>query len=194
MTVIGFPGCALCLLAEALLQRRYVGTGNKGGLGASVFFIFLFTTFYGFCIDPVQYVFAGEIFPTTIRAKGIGLALFSYFVGAITYTTPGALAFRNIGWRYYMVWFAATCVSSVVTYFFIPETTNKSLEEMGALFGDRVVVHITADGQGIVEIEDLSEAGITGKHISDGDKDPAIVHMEQGVTAAAVKHEGGMGA
>ena len=35
----------------------------------------------------------------------------------------------------------------------MPETSNLSLEEIGELFGDEVVVHLTKDGHGIVESE-----------------------------------------
>ena len=40
-----------------------------------------------------RFIWSAEVFPTTIRAKGLGVTLFGYFVGAITYTTPSALAF-----------------------------------------------------------------------------------------------------
>jgi hypothetical protein len=149
--VIGFPATAICLLAEALLQKRYIGTGDKAGLGAALFWIFMYAVCYGMFLDPPQFVWCAEIFPTVIRAKGIGLTFFSYFVGAITYTTPGALAFKNIGWRYYMVWFSCNIVSTIVIYFFVQETSNLTLEEIGELFGDKVVVHLTKDGTGIVE-------------------------------------------
>lgn len=46
---------------------------------------------------------------------------------------------------------ACCIVSEVITYFYIPETKGKPMEEMGALFGDDVALHMTADGQGIVE-------------------------------------------
>lgn len=40
----------------------------------------------------------------------------------------------------------------------MPETTRLSLEEIGELFGDEVVVHLRADGHGIVEEDKLQEA------------------------------------
>lgn len=83
MVVIGFPLCACCLLTTALLQKKYVGTDNKAGNAAALVFIFLYIVSYGFCIDPPQFVWCAEIFPITIRAKGIGLTFFTYFVGAI---------------------------------------------------------------------------------------------------------------
>lgn len=99
MLLLGFPLSGFCLLATALLQRKYVATGSAAGNGAALFFVFFFEFWYGLFIDPTQFVFAAEIFPTTIRAKGLGLSFFSYFVGALTYTESGATAFKNIGWK-----------------------------------------------------------------------------------------------
>jgi MFS family permease len=162
LAVWGFPTSGLCLLATALLQKKYVGTPSHAGNAAALFFIFFFQWFYGFFIDPVQFAFAAEIFPTTIRAKGIGLAFFSYFVGALTYTESGATAFKNIGWRMYMIWFACNVVSTVVIYFVIPETKQMTLEEIGELFGDNVVLHMTADGNSIVEKDKIQDDYIPG--------------------------------
>lgn len=39
----------------------------------------------------------------------------------------------------------------------MPETNGLTLEEMGALFGDTVVTHMTSDGQGLVEVDAMRE-------------------------------------
>ncbi|KAK5331687.1 hypothetical protein LTR93_000692 [Exophiala xenobiotica] len=161
MFLIGYPLIAVILLVEALLQKYFVGTTNKGGNAACVVFIFLYISAYSFFLDPAQFVYVSEIFPTTIRAKGVGIAFFAYFVGAITYTAPAAVAFKNIGWKMYMVWFSCNIVSTILIYFFIPETTKISLEEIGELFGDKVVLHMANDGH-IVELENKSDLGNDG--------------------------------
>ncbi|TVY33848.1 MFS glucose transporter, partial [Lachnellula occidentalis] len=169
--LIGYPLISVVLLINAILQKTYVGTTSTGGNAACVLFIFLFISVYSFFIDPPQFVFVSEIFPTNIRAKGIGLAFAAYFLGAITYTAPAAVAFKNIGWKMYMVWFAVSIVSSVLIYFFIPETKGLALEEIGELFGDKVVVHMTSDGRGIVEkgegmiIDNEKEVSDNGLHV-----------------------------
>lgn len=94
-TVIGFPVLGLNLLIEALLQRSFVGSNNYGGNIACIAFIFTFIILFQF-IDAPSFVWCAEIFPTTIRAKGIGIAMFSYFVGFITFSTPGPTAFRDM--------------------------------------------------------------------------------------------------
>lgn len=53
----------------------------------------------------------------------------------------------------YLVFVACNVVTIVLIYFFVPETSNLSLEEIGELFGDEVVVHLTQDGHGIMEEE-----------------------------------------
>jgi hypothetical protein len=93
--VIGFPLLGLNLLVEALLQRAYLGTANRGGNIAAIAFMFTFIILFQF-IDAPSFVWCSEIFPTTIRAKGIGLSMFAYFVGFITFTTPGPVGFRNM--------------------------------------------------------------------------------------------------
>jgi len=44
-TVIGFPCLAVLLLTEALLQWKYVGSGNKAGLGACIAVLYLYFIF-----------------------------------------------------------------------------------------------------------------------------------------------------
>lgn len=51
----------------------------------------------------------------------------------------------------YFLYMGLCIISTIITYFYIPETKLISVEEIGALFGDEVVVHLTADGHGIVE-------------------------------------------
>ena len=153
-SVIGFPLTALFLLGEALLQWRYLDSDNKAGLSACVLFFFLYIVAYDVCIDPTTFCYVAEIWPTTIRSKGIALAWFAYFVGAITYTAPSALAFKTIQWRMYFVWIACNIVSTVIVYFFVPETKNRTLEEMGELFGDEVMTHLATDDQGLIALED----------------------------------------
>lgn len=93
--MIGFPVLAINLLIEALLQRQYLGTDNKAGNGAAVAIIYFFIVLFQF-IDAPSFVWCSEIFPTVIRAKGIGLSMFAYFVGFITFSTPGPLAFKDM--------------------------------------------------------------------------------------------------
>lgn len=54
-------------------------------------------------------------------------------------------------WRMFLVYFALALVCAIISYFVIVETKGLPVEEIGALFGDEVVVHLTKDGHGILE-------------------------------------------
>jgi hypothetical protein len=57
----------------------YGGTKNDIGNGFGVFFLFLFVTFYGSCVDAISYVYCSELFPTSLRAQGIGYSIVGLF-------------------------------------------------------------------------------------------------------------------
>lgn len=63
-----------------------------------------------------------------------------------------------------MVWFACNIVSTIFVYFFIFETKNLALEEIGDLFGDEVIVHLTADRTKVVETEHAEDVIIPSTH------------------------------
>lgn len=123
---------------------------------AMVVMIYLFVIGYSSSWGPVPWVFVSEIFPTRLRAYGVGLAgeqcrsrsprldrcanaipltaatqwLFNF---VITKVTPEAI--NSIGWRTFLM-FAIFCLAmSIFAFFFIPETKRRTLEEMDVLFG-----------------------------------------------------------
>jgi hypothetical protein len=55
----------------------------------------------------------------------------------------------------YFIYAGLAVASTIITYFYIPETKQNPVGEIGALFGDKVVVRLTADGHGLVT-EDIT--------------------------------------
>jgi MFS family permease len=157
MFLIGFPAMGVCLLIEAMLQMKFLGSGNAAGNKAAIAFMNIFIVLFQL-VDSPSFIYSAEIMPTTIRAKGMGLAIFAYMAGYVTFSAPGGLAFANIKWRYYLIFMAFSFFSTIVVYFWFPETKGIPIEEIGELFGDKVVAHLTEDGHGIVEeSEDINE-------------------------------------
>lgn len=85
-------------------------------------------------------------------------------MGAMVFTTATPTALQTIGWKLYLVFIACNIGMIVFIYFYVPETTNLSLEEMGDLFGDDVIVHQTADGHAIIEDDKLAHASVAGSN------------------------------
>ena len=82
--------------------------------------------------------YPGEISPTNIRAFGVGTnyAVFNAVVIALVQVTP--IAIDAISWRYFLIFVICDAIFIVIFYFFFPETKNKTLEEIEAIFGDKV--------------------------------------------------------
>ncbi|KAF2006125.1 general substrate transporter [Amniculicola lignicola CBS 123094] len=142
--LIGFIGCLVCVVVESAMVGAFVeGAPNIAGQKVAIVAIMFFVFFYGLFIDAASFIYSAEIYPTNIRSPGVALATFTYFAACITFVTPGATAIASIGYKYFVLFACLTVVSILVIYFMYPETKGKSLEELAALFGDPVLVHLT---------------------------------------------------
>jgi hypothetical protein len=61
----------------------------------------------------------------------------------------------------FLIYCGLSALATAMVYFYIPETKGLPVEELGALFGDEVALHMTSDQMDIVEqsVEDKQGAG-----------------------------------
>lgn len=110
------------------------GAGISSASLAMVVMIYLYVIGYSASWGPIPWVYCSEIFPTRLRAYGVGLAsatqwLFNF---VITYITPAAIS--NIGWRTFIMFGVFCFAMGVWVFVFVRETKGRSLEEMDVLF------------------------------------------------------------
>lgn len=63
----------------------------------------------------------------------------------------------------YFLYMGLCIISTIITYLYIPETKLVPMEELGSLFGDEVVVHLTSDGHGIVEEQEMVKVDVVAE-------------------------------
>ncbi len=88
---------------------------------------------YSITLAPVVWVILSEIFPNRIRGAAMSAAAMALWVGnfSLTFTFPAIK--ENLGWAQNFWLYAAICgVGFVVLYFFLPETKDKTLEQIEA--------------------------------------------------------------
>jgi sugar porter (SP) family MFS transporter len=157
MLMFGFAGCVFALVGECITVDVFQRTGHRGVAGAAVFFLFLHITFFSSACDATSYIYASEIFPTPVRAKGLAVSISGLFVATIIFLQAAPTAFAAIGWRYYTVFIAITTLIFFAVWFYFPETKGRSLEDIGELFGDSVEPLHLHDKVDVVHQEETAE-------------------------------------
>ncbi|KAF4445484.1 putative transporter (major facilitator superfamily) [Fusarium austroafricanum] len=113
---------------------------NQTGARGAIASIFLYSMSYAIFFNAMIWVVPSELFPFFLRTKGMALAVASKAIVAIVLSQITPLAIANVSWRYYSLFIASNAAAAVFYFFFLPETSGKTLEEIAALFGDDVVV------------------------------------------------------
>jgi len=109
---------------------------HKGAGWTGIAFIYIYDINFSYSFAPIGWVLPSEIFNLTNRSKSIAITtsttwMSNFIIGLVT---PDMLTV--IGWGTY-IFFAAFCLIALgFTFFFVPETKGKSLEEMDVVFGD----------------------------------------------------------
>ncbi|GLA91556.1 hypothetical protein AtubIFM57143_005059 [Aspergillus tubingensis] len=103
---------------------------------AGIAFIYIYDINFSYSFAPIGWVLPSEIFNLSIRSKAISITtsatwMCNFIIGLVT---PDML--DSITWGTY-IFFAAFCLLAFgFTFFFIPETRGKTLEDMDLIFGD----------------------------------------------------------
>ncbi|KND87544.1 putative metabolite transport protein YwtG [Tolypocladium ophioglossoides CBS 100239] len=138
MLMFGFAGCIVALIGECATVAQYNKTQSRSVAAAAVFYLFLHIACFSSAVDATSYIYASEIFPTPVRAKGLSISVSGLFVATIIFLQVAPTAFESIGWRYYLLFIAITSVLFVVIWVWFPETRQQNLEDIGTLYGDDV--------------------------------------------------------
>lgn len=157
ISLIGMSG-ALVLTSFSFMGKNQ-STFAFIGLG-------LYLSFFSIGMGPAAWLIPSEIFPTSIRAKGMSVATFFNRIVATLMSSTFLSTAKAIGWTPFFLMLAAVCVVIFVFVFFLmPETKGRSLEDMSLYFaeitGDSGILEaekqIIANrvGQGAVEMDNL---------------------------------------
>ncbi|KAL3426756.1 hexose transporter [Phlyctema vagabunda] len=177
--------CSTCwIIITIVLALTESDPGNSYNYGAvAVTFFFVFFAAFGMGVLGVPWLYPTEINALEMRTKGASLAMatnwiMNYMVAEVT---PSGIA--NLGWRFWIIW-AVICASFVpITYFFYPETANRSLEDIDRFFESRpgIFVHrnhiATQLARPQVYVE--QDEALAWRGEKDGaDRDLGVVHQE----------------
>ncbi|KAJ5915151.1 hypothetical protein N7454_011263 [Penicillium verhagenii] len=159
--------------------------GILGGYGASlpnhkaagwvgIAFIYIYDINFSYSFAPIGWVLPSEIFNLSIRAKAMSITtsatwMCNFIIGLVTPEMLDSITYGTY------IFFAVFCLLALAfTFFCIPETRGKTLEDMDLIFGDTTAHE---EKKRIKRIEAL----LRGTHIDDDDDNslkPVDQHVE----------------
>lgn len=126
--LVGAFGASTALIIECALVANIGPNTGPAYLKAAVAMLFIFLVPYCLCIDGPQYTYVAEIFPMHIRAKGVALSCSMTSLLNIVWLQSAPTAFKNIGWKFYLVFIIFGFSIGAVAWFFFPDTQVRDLD------------------------------------------------------------------
>ncbi|MCO5566239.1 hypothetical protein L7F22_019915 [Adiantum nelumboides] len=147
-----------------------IETSSTNSAGwAAVVFIWIFAIGFGFSWGPTAWVVVAEVFPLGLRAKGVSIGASSNWLNnfAVAISTPDFVKAAPYG---AYIFLGLMCVIAAVwVHFVVPETKNKTLDELDADFGDN-------SGRSKMEAEMMLKAQRDVGLLSVADIEPSALH------------------
>ncbi|KAF2704741.1 general substrate transporter [Pleomassaria siparia CBS 279.74] len=125
---------SIALLLNGALPMVYPNNVNHVSDYICILFIFIYTFGFSIGFGPAAWVYGSEIFPTNFRARGLNIAASGSSIGAIISSQTWPIGMNIIGSKTHFIFMSTNLVSAIIIWFFYPETSRRSLEDMEALF------------------------------------------------------------
>lgn len=133
--IIGSLGmtAALILLLSVVLTKHFQSA-------IVLVYILAYLAFFSSCIGPVFWTLVAEIFPNDLRGTAMVVPVLTQWIANAIVVLLFPLAFNQIGKAITFGFLAAMSLTQAVfTWFYVPETKNKPLEEIEEYWRDSVL-------------------------------------------------------
>ncbi|KAL8385078.1 hypothetical protein RB599_007103 [Gaeumannomyces hyphopodioides] len=141
--VAGAGACGLAQLGTAVAYTA-AGAGSVAATNSLVAFLTLHKFFYNAGVGSASYPVATEVVSTRLRAQTVGSATsLGYVLAWLTsFCSPYFINPTELNWgaQYCYIWAASNFICVVFFYFCMPETANRTLEELDEMFEARLRV------------------------------------------------------
>ncbi|KAL2865085.1 putative MFS sugar transporter [Aspergillus lucknowensis] len=161
------------------LSGGFASTQSKATGIAIVPMLFIYYGFYDFGWTPLPFSYGAEILPYHMRLKGLSIMLSVQSVAQAFNQWVNPIALDNIQWKYYIVYIVLLCIYLTIVWFFFPETSKLTIEEVSVIFDTGRM------GSAAAVAAEFSRDMHKGLDREDGDKkvDGEVKHVEDKASA-----------
>ncbi|GAA5962282.1 hypothetical protein JCM3765_004733 [Sporobolomyces pararoseus] len=129
-------GAGFLCLGQILLAAGVANSDKVSGGIVAATGLYLFLTIFNGTLLPVAFVYSAEITPLAIRTRAATLGIsVQYLINfLVVITTPIGIA--NLGYKYYIIYAVFKALIIPLSWYFLPEVGNLSLEQVDQLFAN----------------------------------------------------------
>jgi len=129
--------CCVCWIGVTVACAQAAETGSKAASAATVAMVYIFQVCYSFGWTPMQALYPVEVLSFEMRAKGMAFSNLFVAAGGLVNQFGFPVALQKIAWKTYIVFCVWCAIQAIVIYFLIPETKNRTLEELDEIFNQK---------------------------------------------------------
>ncbi|KAF4984050.1 hypothetical protein FZEAL_663 [Fusarium zealandicum] len=124
----------VCYIIWTGLSAHFDATRDE--TTGKVIVAFVFITFFAYATawSPLLQAYIVEIYPYTLRSRGLSAMYVSTFVSLVVGNQVNPIAMGGIGWKYYIVFCCILVFLIGLIWLLFPETKGHTLEEIQQVF------------------------------------------------------------
>ncbi|KAH0041131.1 sugar transporter, partial [Aureobasidium melanogenum] len=176
--IVGAIGMFICHIVVAGIDGSYETdwSQHKAAGWVSVVFVWLFACNFAYSWGPVAWVLTQELFPSSVRSRGVSIVastnwIFNFVIGLSTRDM-----LDNMKYGTYIFFAIFSIGGGIFVWALVPETKNKTLEELDLYFGGTKDSLAVADRERMQRIE--AQLGIAGAETIE-DLKPVTIYNEK---------------
>ncbi|KAJ4167473.1 hypothetical protein NW754_011288 [Fusarium falciforme] len=133
---------SVSLLTAMAVFTAGIAVNTPSTSAMALAFLFIYEISFGMSWNSIPWLYAPEITPLELRHVGSSVAAFSEWLWTFVIALITPYAIDTAGWKFYILFCVMILLNIPFTYFFLPETSGKTLEELDYVFsGDAFNAH-----------------------------------------------------
>ncbi|KAJ5198570.1 uncharacterized protein N7498_007687 [Penicillium cinerascens] len=153
--IAGAAGMATCHFIVAGIIGSYEGQfkDHRAAGWTGIVFVWIFVINFAYSWGPVAWIVTSEVFPLSMRAKGVSIGGSSNWLNNFAVATATSPFISKSAYGTFIFFGCITVIGILYVIFMVPETKGRTLEEMDELFGTAGVAAADAERKHRIESE-----------------------------------------
>ncbi|KAG3195616.1 hypothetical protein PC129_g24789 [Phytophthora cactorum] len=125
---------SLALLISMAIFTVGIAVDTPATANMALAMLFVYEISFGMSWNSIPWLYAAEITPLQLRHVGSAVAPFSAWLWTFVIALITPCAITTAGWKFCLLFCVMIVLNIPFTYFFLPETSGKTLEEIDYIF------------------------------------------------------------